>query len=138
MANKVMVELGDEVSKLAGVITQVQKKTRHFKSHLAQLQKTITSIKPIIETLPIIEMMDKLNKHLGERREETELFIRKLNEAQELITTCANVTRWNIIKRVHHMYKLHDLDESLWMFFHIDIMLPMAMDIKEKLLRERC
>ena len=46
MANKVMVGSGDEVSKLAAVITQVQNKTRHFKSHLSQIQETLTQINP--------------------------------------------------------------------------------------------
>ena len=114
----------DDISRLSSLLIGVIKKSRHFRSQLNQLQETINRITPILKEI------EKLNKVLGGRKEETDNFIRQLNEAEELLKICEHI-RHNVVKRVRQMYKLEALDKSILRFFQIDVTLHGTRDAKE-------
>ncbi|KAJ9552491.1 hypothetical protein OSB04_016536 [Centaurea solstitialis] len=118
--------VGDAVSKLSDVIIHVMKKSLQFRSTLAQLQETITKIKPIFTEI------EKLNKVLDRPAQETEMFIDQLKGAEDLVRKCEHI-KWNLWKRYRHSLKLDDLNASLLRFFQIDVQLQQIRDVKEVL-----
>lgn len=118
--------VGDAVSKLSDAILIVITKTWYFKSKLIKMQENITSIKPVFNDI------EKLNIQLDRRRDETNMFIKHLKEAEDLVRKCEYI-KWNLIKRYRYSSKLDDLNESLTRFIQIDVLLQLARDAKQML-----
>ncbi|MFS7950297.1 putative powdery mildew resistance protein, RPW8 [Helianthus anomalus] len=118
--------LGDAVSKVSTAIIAAIKKTWHFKAQLKEMKECIESMTPIFTDL------EKLNKELDRRKEETDGFVNLLQQAENLIQKCGDI-KLNIRKRYSHASKLDALNKSLHTYVQIYLQLQIARDVKEAL-----
>ncbi|PWA80280.1 NB-ARC domains-containing protein [Artemisia annua] len=113
-------------TKLVDVIIEVIAKTCYFKSTLTEIKESLESMRPIFND------MEKLNKELGRRKDETNKFIDLIKGAEELIRQCENVKFWKIY---FHAKKLDELNKSLSKFIKVDLQLPIGRDVRETLVK---
>ncbi|KAI3755050.1 hypothetical protein L1987_54843 [Smallanthus sonchifolius] len=118
--------LGGAVSELSNVIISAMKKNWHFKTELVEMQHTINSMKPIFEDI------EKLNTKLDRRRDETEMFITLLKQAEDLVRNCDG-NKWDFLNRDRQASKLDDLNRSLKKFVKFHLQLQICRDTKETL-----
>ncbi|KAF5807970.1 putative powdery mildew resistance protein, RPW8 [Helianthus annuus] len=118
--------LGDAVSKVSTAIIAAIKKTWHFKAQLNEMKECIESMTPIFAD------MEKLNKELDRRKEETDGFVNLLQQAENLVQKCSHI-KLNLWERYSHASKLDALNKSLHTYVQIYLQLQMARDVKEAL-----
>ncbi|PWA99927.1 NB-ARC domains-containing protein [Artemisia annua] len=115
---------GDALSKLSTLTLNALWKAGHFKKKLRKIQETIDKINSILPSL------QRLNEDLGERTEETQALNRLMQKAEDVLSKCEGISRWNIYKRIRQAYALEALNKSLSEFFHIDVPLHLSRDLK--------
>ncbi|KAJ9552590.1 hypothetical protein OSB04_016635, partial [Centaurea solstitialis] len=116
--------VGEALSTLSDIIIRVMKKSSQFRSTLAQLQETITRIKPIFTEI------EYLYKVLDRPTQEIHMFIDQLKVAVDLVRKCEHI-KWNPYKTYRHSLKLDDQNALLLRFFQIELLQP--RDVKELL-----
>ncbi|CAK9185435.1 unnamed protein product [Ilex paraguariensis] len=117
--------LGAVVGELLAAVIEATKQAINFKSSLDNLKTTLIAIQPFFDEI------EKLNKLLDARKEETGMFIDRLKEGKNLVLKCSTIKSWNVYKKIRYNKKLTDLDSSLLRFFQIDVQALMARDSKK-------
>ncbi|KAJ9552512.1 hypothetical protein OSB04_016557 [Centaurea solstitialis] len=125
MASVVGDMLGDAVSQLLTTIIFVNKKPGKFRSKLTQLQETISRIQPIFNEV------EKLNQVFDQRREETDLFINQLKEAENLVLKSEHTNWLSFLKRHHYLSKLDDVNAKLLRFFQNYVQLQIVKNMQK-------
>ncbi|CAK9166439.1 unnamed protein product [Ilex paraguariensis] len=120
--------LGAVFGELLKLVIDAAKQAINFKSTLNRLERTLTAIEPVFtETV-------KLNKLLDARKEETDGFIKHLEDGKALVEKCSKIKRWNVYDKRNYNEKLNDLHSSLVSFFQIDVQAQLARDTRKILL----
>ncbi|KAJ0040043.1 hypothetical protein Pint_28119 [Pistacia integerrima] len=120
--------LGAVFGELLQAVVVASVKAWMFKSLLKQLNSTLESVTPIVKEI------EKLNRDLDRPRHETDKFIRKLEQGEQLVRKCSTI-RLNCFKRIFYAYKLQKLDTSIASFFQVDMVAQHSRDTKETLVK---
>ncbi|KAD4179634.1 hypothetical protein E3N88_28225 [Mikania micrantha] len=116
--------LSDSISKLTGIVIYVATTTANFKSELGQLQQTLMRIAPIIDDVV------KLNQIMDRPKQQSDMFIKEIQNAQNLVEICSKI-KWNVFKKFIHSLKLKDLNSKLLRFFQLEVQADQSRDIKQ-------
>ncbi|KAI3707797.1 hypothetical protein L2E82_36634 [Cichorium intybus] len=114
--------LGTAVSKISDAIIQVINKAYKFRSELTQLQETITRINPIFDEI------EKLTALLDRPKQEKDMFIAQMKDAEALVLKCKRV-KWNFYKRY-----IHAIDVQLGIARDI-LNLQVAMEVQTRMMK---
>ncbi|KAL3345220.1 hypothetical protein AABB24_024258 [Solanum stoloniferum] len=117
--------LGQAFRMLSESITQAGKTSVCFDSNLRRLNSTLLSIKPVLEDI------DRLNKALEGRESEIDIFKKRLEEGEKLVSKSAKIKRYNVCKRWYYSKKLADLEQSTMKFFEVHGLMQSCRDRKK-------
>ncbi|KAM3363558.1 putative disease resistance protein [Capsicum galapagoense] len=116
--------LGVVFDKLFKVVVDVGINIATFRSKFLSLEQTLLHIEPVFADI------EKLNKALDGREEETEMFKKKLMEGEELVLKCSKIKRYDAFKRCNYSRKLTKLENSLVKFCQIHGLIEVCRDSK--------
>ncbi|KAK9076978.1 hypothetical protein SSX86_005313 [Deinandra increscens subsp. villosa] len=118
--------LSESITKLTSIIIYVATTTANFKPELAQLQRTLNRIAPLISDVV------KLNQILDRPKPQSDMFIDEIRDAEKLVRKCLKIKR-NFIKKFTYSLKLKDLNNKLLRFFQLEVQADQSRDIKQTL-----
>ncbi|GJW58624.1 probable disease resistance protein [Tanacetum coccineum] len=118
--------VGTAISNLSEVIIQVSKKTLYFKSKLNDIQETLRFM------VPIFKDIEKLDKELAQRKEEADMYIDLIKDAEVLVRKCERI-KYNLWKRYRHASKLDKFNKSMLKFTQVYLPLVGVRDGKNVL-----
>lgn len=107
--------IGAAFSELQNAVSEVINTIARFKSLMKSIEATILKIRPIFED---IEM---LNKVVDRPLNQIQMFKDQMKQGTDLIRMCSKIKSWNLYKKYVYAKKLQDFDESLKIFFNIDV-----------------
>nr|GMD01000.1 probable disease resistance protein At5g66900 [Ipomoea batatas] len=117
--------LGVAFDKLYVVVVDSCRKVAAFRSEFESLKSTLSHIRPIFKDI------EKLNKLIGIREDETKMFIKQLTDAEALVDECVKIKRHHLCKKWRYSNKLAKLEKSLSRFFSMDVQIQSSRDIKQ-------
>ncbi|KAM5576401.1 putative disease resistance protein [Rosa sericea] len=118
--------MGVPFTVLYEVIKEVVIKTSMFRPLLEELKSKIEALNPLIA------QMDSWNKVLDRPEKELRQFKVQMEKGPELITKCANLSKWKSYKKYKYSNQLLELQNSLQNLLFI-LQWQQARDVKETL-----
>jgi hypothetical protein len=82
---------------------------------------------------PVIQEIAEYNKVLNQPMEELLDLELKMEEGQDLVRKCSNVSAWSLCKKYRYSNQLFQLDRSLHALLHV-LELQKTRDVRETLL----
>lgn len=104
--------IGTAISEALRLVVTVQKRRGDFRGNFETLENTLGS------ALLTLQQIQKLNIVLNRSEENTEHFIKQLNQGVSLVEKCTQIPYWKTYK---YSKKLAELDECIEKFFNIGV-----------------
>ncbi|XP_059315962.1 uncharacterized protein LOC132066761 [Lycium ferocissimum] len=117
--------LGQAFRMLSESMIQASNTSICYDSNFQRLNSTLLSIKPVLEDI------ERLNKALEGRESEIEIFKKRLEEGEKLVSKSVKIKRYNVCKRWYYSKKLADLEKSTMKFFEVHGLMQTLRDRKQ-------
>ncbi|KAL3526742.1 hypothetical protein ACH5RR_011398 [Cinchona calisaya] len=120
--------LGTVFDRLFQAVLDGNQQLTTFTSTLNSLKSTLALIKPILDDL------EKLNKALDRPEQETEMFVGRLIEGENLVRKCSKIKSWDLYNKHSYSKKIKKLEDSITRFFQLDVQAQMVRNTKRILI----